>query len=122
MSQKQAPKPASKTAKDFNEKAKTYLYSVSVRPKYSRRDDFSAEIKQATADIRQLARDEGYSPGVRIRSDDGALAKLGIFFMNAPEKFAALVRKLESVQSVEKPAEKTATRKTRAAKSPARKK
>lgn len=117
MSQKQAPKPA----KDFNEKAKSYLYSVSVRPKYSRRNDFSAEIKKASADIRQLARDEGYAPGVRIRSDDGALARLGIFFMNAPEKFAAKVRRLPGVQSVEKPSEKPAGRKPRNPGSPTRK-
>jgi len=113
-----AAKPAPKAAKDFNEKAKSYLYSVSVRPKYSRRTDFSEEIRNATALIRQLARDEGYAPGVRIRSDDGALAKLGIFFMNAPEKFAAKVRKLEGVQSVEKPADKPAKKPKPAAKAP----
>ena len=56
--------------------------------------------------IRELAREEGYSPSVRIKFDDGALGKLGIFFMNAPEKFAAKVKKIEGIHSVEKPTER----------------
>ena len=97
---------ASKPSKDFNDKAKSFLYSLSVRPKYSRRTDFSADIKQAAERIRELAREEGYSPSVRIKFDDGALGKLGIFFMNAPEKFAAKVKKIEGIHSVEKPTER----------------
>jgi len=97
-----------KPAKEFNDKAKSYLYSISVRPKYSRRDDFSAEIKQVAEAIRQLARDEGLSPTVRLKFDDGALGKLGTFFMNAPEKFAAKVKKLDGIVTVEKPTDRKA--------------
>lgn len=89
--------------KDFNDKAKNYLYTVSVRPKYSRKTDFSEEITEAVKQIRELAREEGYERSVRIKLDDGSLNKVGIFFMNAPEKFASKVKKVEGVQYVEKP-------------------
>lgn len=89
--------------KEFNEKAKNYLYTVSVRPKYSRKTDFSEEINETARQIRELAREEGYDRAVRIKMDDGSLNKVGIFFMNAPEKFAAKVKKIEGVQYVEKP-------------------
>ena len=89
--------------KEFNERAKNYLYTVNVRPKYSRKADFAEEIADVAAKIRELAREEGYDRAVRIKLDDGSLNKVGIFFMNAPEKFAAKVKKIEGVQYVEKP-------------------
>ena len=89
--------------KDFNEKAKNYLYSVSVRPKYSRKTDFSDDIAAAAEKIRALAVEEGYDKAVKIKLDDGSLNKVGVFFMNAPEKFAAKVKKIDGVQYVEKP-------------------
>lgn len=89
--------------KDFNDKAKSYLYTVSVRPKYSRKSDFTQDITDTVARIRELAREEGYDRSIRIKLDDGSLNKVGIFFMNAPEKFAAKVKKVEGVQYVEKP-------------------
>ncbi len=89
--------------KEFNDKAKSYLYTVSVRPKYSRKTDFADDISETAARIRELAREEGYDRMVRIKLDDGSLNKVGIFFMNAPEKFAAKVKKVEGVQYVEKP-------------------
>ncbi len=94
--------------KDFNEKAKTFLYSVSVRPKYSRKTDFTEDMSAAAKRIRELADEEGCSGKVRISFDDGGLNKLGIFFMNAPEKFAAKVKKLDGVQYVEKPSDRKA--------------
>lgn len=94
--------------KDFNDKAKSYLFSVSVRPRYSRRTDFTDDIDAVVKQIRELAREEGYERSVRIKLDDGSLNKIGIFFMNAPEKFAAKVKKMEGVQYVEKPAERKA--------------
>ena len=89
--------------KEFNDKAKSYLYTVSVRPKYSRKTDFADDISETAARIRELAREEGYERMVRIKLDDGSLNKVGIFFMNSPEKFAAKVKKVEGVQYVEKP-------------------
>ena len=55
------------------------------------------------ADGIRVARDEGYDRSIRIKLDDGSLNKVGIFFMNAPEKFAAKVKRVEGVQYVEKP-------------------
>ena len=94
--------------KEFNEKAKTFLYSVSVRPKYSRKTDFTEEMEAAAKLIKELAEEEGCSAKVRVSFDDGSLNKLGIFFMNAPEKFAAKVKKIEGVQYVEKPSDRKA--------------
>jgi hypothetical protein len=96
--------------KEFNEKAKTFLYSVSVRPPYSRRKDFTEDMQAMAKRIRELAEEEGCSAKVRISFDDGSLNmnKLGIFFMNAPEKFAAKVKKLDGVQYVEKPSDRKA--------------
>lgn len=95
--------------KDFNDKAKSHLFSVNVRPKYSRRKDFTDDIADVVKSIRELAREEGYERQVRIKLDDGSLNKIGIFFMNAPEKFAAKVKKIPGVQYVEKPADRKAT-------------
>ncbi|MBI1214375.1 MAG: hypothetical protein GC185_00985 [Alphaproteobacteria bacterium] len=100
---------------DFNEKAKSYLYSINLRPKYSRKKDFSEDIREMAARIRQLARDEGYGRMVRVKFDDGSLNKIGVFFMNAPEKFAAKVKKLDGIQSVEKPTDRTAAASARRA-------
>lgn len=94
--------------KDFNEKAKTFLYSVSVRAKYSRKTDFTEDMQAAAKSIKELAEEEGCASKVKISFDDGSLNKLGIFFMNAPEKFAAKVKKLDGVQYVEKPSERKA--------------
>lgn len=94
--------------KEFNEKAKTFLYSVSVRPKYSRKTDFTEDMNAAAKLIKELAEEEGCSSKVKVQFDDGSLNKLGIFFMNAPEKFAAKVKKIEGVQSVEKPSDRKA--------------
>jgi hypothetical protein len=98
----------SKPGKEFNEKARSFLYSVSVRPKYSRKTDFSEDISATAERIKSLAAEEGCSDKVKIQFDDGRLNKLGIFFMNAPEKFAARVKKLEGVQYVEKPSDRKA--------------
>jgi hypothetical protein len=94
--------------KEFNEKAKTFLYSVSVRPKYSRRTDFTGDMQAAARLIRELAEEEGCAAKVKVQFDDGSLNKMGIFFMNAPEKFAAKVKKIEGVQYVEKPSDRKA--------------
>ena len=94
--------------KDFNEKAKTFLYSVSVRPKYSRKSDFTEDMNAAAKLIKELAVEEGCENKVKVSFDDGSLNKLGIFFMNAPEKFAAKVKKLDGVQYVEKPSDRKA--------------
>lgn len=94
--------------KEFNEKAKTFLYSVSVRPKYSRKTDFTEDMNAAAKLIKELAEEEGCSSKVKVQFDDGSLNKLGIFFMNAPEKFAAKVKKIDGVQSVEKPSDRKA--------------
>jgi hypothetical protein len=98
------PKPG----KEFNEKAKSFLYSINLRPKYSRKKDFSDDIAAMAARIRKLARDEGYDRMVKVKFDDGSLNRIGVFFMNAPEKFAARVKKLDGIQSVEKPTDRTA--------------
>ena len=94
--------------KDFNDKAKTYLYSVSVRAKNARKRDFSDDVKAAAKKIRSLAASEGYDKQVQTKCDDGSLNKAGIFYMNAPERFAAKARKVEGVHAVQKPSDRKA--------------
>jgi signal transduction protein with GAF and PtsI domain len=94
---------ASKTSKEFNEngKAKVYLYSLSVRPKGARKRDFTQEAKDVMELIRELARREGLEQQVQVKVDSGELGKLGVLFMQAPEKFAAKVKKIDGVYEVE---------------------
>jgi hypothetical protein len=98
---------SSKASQDFNDKARVYLYSVSVKPKgSSSKADFTAAAQKIAARIRDAAKDKGFEKNVKVQLDKGALAKAGIVFMNAPEKFAALVKKMDGVESVTKPNDK----------------
>jgi len=100
--------------KDFNEKAKKYLYSISVKPERARKSDYTAPAQSMADKIRDLATEEGYEEAIKINIADKSLARLGIFFLNAPEKFAAKVKKLDGVTAVEKPSprkKKTSSRK-----------
>lgn len=89
--------------KDFNAKARKYLYSIGIKPKGSRKADFTAAARAMAKQIEDLAAEAGYEEAVKINIDDKSLARLGIFFINAPAKFAAKVKDIEGVQSIEKP-------------------
>jgi len=94
------------TSKDFNDKAKCYLYSVSLRAKGSRaKTDITEDVKAMMRRIRELAKNAGLDGQVKVKNDDGTLGARGIFFMHAPAKFAASVRKIEGVHYVERPSE-----------------
>lgn len=93
-------------SKAFNDKAKTYLYSIGIRAKGSRsKTDATEETKAMMKRIRDIARDAGIQDCVKVQADDGTLGKRGIFFMNAPAKFAAQIRKMDGVHYVERPSE-----------------
>lgn len=93
-------------SKAFNDKAKTYLYSIGIRAKGSRsRADATEDTKAMMKHIRDMAREAGLQGCVKVQADDGTLGKRGIFFMNAPAKFAAHIRKLNGVHYVERPSE-----------------
>lgn len=93
-------------SKSFNDKAKTYLYSIGLRAKGSRsRADATAETEAMMKKIRGMAKDAGLQDCVKVQADDGTLAKRGIFFMNAPAKFAAQIRKMDGVHYAERPSE-----------------
>jgi len=92
--------------KAFNDKARTYLYSIGIRAKGSRsKADATADTEAMMKRIREIARDAGIQNCVKVQADDGTLGKRGIFFMNAPAKFAAQIRKIEGVHYVERPSE-----------------
>jgi hypothetical protein len=93
-------------SRDFNDKAKCYLYSVSLRAKGSRaRTDITEDVKAMMRRIREMAKSAGLDAKVRVKNDDGTLGARGIFFMNAPARFAAQVRKIDGVHYVERPSE-----------------
>ncbi|HCS22715.1 MAG TPA: hypothetical protein PLW48_12180 [Alphaproteobacteria bacterium] len=92
--------------KDFNDKAKCYLYSVGLRAKGSRaKTDITEDVKTMMRRIREMAKNAGLENQVRVKNDDGTLGSRGIFFMHAPAKFAAQIRKIEGVHYVERPSE-----------------
>lgn len=96
-----------KPAKEFNKKTKAprlYIYSVSLRTN-TRKKDYTAETRRVMESVKTLAAQEGFGGKVTINPEE-SMDKIGIFFMKAPEKFAALVRKLEGIQYVEKPADR----------------
>jgi len=93
-------------SKTFNDKAKTYLYSIGIRAKGSRsKADATDETKAMMRHIRDMAREAGLQACVKVQADDGTLGRRGIFFMNAPAKFAAQIRKIDGVHYVERPSE-----------------
>ena len=98
--------------KEFNSKAKKYLFTVSVgeNPK----KDYSEKTRNVIESVRKIAEKSGLGDPVQIRPN-AALAKAGAFFMNAPEQFADKVRRLEGVISVEKPAARKAAPASRSA-------
>lgn len=97
---------SNRPSKAFNDKAKTYLYSIGIRAKGSRsKADATEETQSMMKRIRDMARDAGIQDRVKVQADDGTLGKRGIFFMNAPAKFAAQVRKIDGVHYVEQPSE-----------------
>ena len=101
-----AKKRSMSPAKEFNDKARSYLYSVGIRAKGSRsKADASTECVRAMKQIREMAKEAGLQNVVKVQADDGTLGRRGIFFMNAPAKFAAQIRKLEGVHYVEQPSE-----------------
>ncbi len=92
--------------KDFNDKAKCYVYSVGLRAKGSRaKTDITEDVKAMMRRIREMAKTAGLENQVRVKNDDGTLGSRGIFFMHAPAKFAAQIRKLDGVHYVERPSE-----------------
>ena len=93
-------------SKDFNNKAKCYLYSVGLRAKGSRaKTDITEDVKTMMRRIRDMAKSAGLDQDVKVKLDDGTLARRGIFFMHAQAKFAAQVRKVEGVHYAERPSE-----------------
>lgn len=92
--------------KDFNDKAKCYLYSVSLRARGSRaKTDITDDVRAMMRRVREMAKSAGLDEQVKVKIDDGTLARRGIFFMHAPAKFAAQVRKIEGVHYAERPSE-----------------
>lgn len=84
-------------------KVRTQFYSVAVKTGRSRKKDFTAETEKAMEHIRALAASRDMEGHVKLKKDGEALTKLGIFFMNAPERFAEEVKTLPAIKSVEVP-------------------
>lgn len=98
---------ATKPSKDDKSKVRSHFYSVSIKTDArSRKKDHTATTEKKIEEIRNLAASAGFEDMVKIRQDDETMTRLGIFFMNAPEKFAEKVKRLEGIKQVERPAEK----------------
>lgn len=97
-------------------KVRTHFYSVAIATGRSRKKDFTAQTEKIMGEIEALAEAQALTAHVTLKKDDESLAKLGIFFMNAPERFAEEVKGMDGIKSVEKPAARnkaTGTKSTR---------
>lgn len=110
------PRPPS-AARAFNDKARAYLYSVGTSPRgANRKTDCTDDAHNTAQRIRHLAESFGQAAEVSVTFASDTLTRQGIFFMNAPAKFAAEVRRMDGVHYVDRPAprNKCAARKPRA--------
>lgn len=91
-----------------------HFYTVAVRPPSA---EAVAQAPAGMVDLRLLtdtmmqqvrakAKDMLVDQSVRLTVDQTALAQKGIFFMQAPARFAEDVRHLEGIQSVDTPLNK----------------
>jgi hypothetical protein len=87
-------------------KVRTHFYTVALKTGRSTKKDFTAATEAMMASIEELARATDIAAHVTLKTDGEALTKLGIFFMNAPERFAEDVKNIDGIKSVEKPATK----------------
>lgn len=94
-----------------------HFYTVAVRPPAA---DIVAQAPAGMVDLRLLtdtmmqqvrakAKDMLVEESVRLTVDASALAQKGIFFMQAPARFAEDIRQLDGIQSVETPLKKRKT-------------
>lgn len=85
------------------------FYTVAVRPPAPTPAQ-SVDLRLLTdvmmQRIRARAQDMLVDQSVRLTADSSALASKGIFFMQAPARFAEDVRHLDGIQSVDVPANK----------------
>ncbi len=83
------------------------FYTVAVRPPAPAQ---SVDLRLLTdvmmQRIRARAQDMLVDQSVRLTADSSALASKGIFFMQAPARFAEDVRHLDGIQSVDVPVNK----------------
>lgn len=88
-------------------KARQHFYSVSIRTDGRQKNkDHTSTTKKKVTEIKNLAASMGFDD-VTVKMEDETLAKLGIFFMQAPERFAEDVKNIDGIKTVEKPAAAT---------------
>lgn len=85
-------------------RAKQHFYSVSIRA--DKKKDNTRDTQRAMAKVKALAASMDFADAVEIKTDGETFTRLGIFFMNAPEKFADQVKDLDNIVEVKKPAER----------------
>ena len=88
-------------------KVRTHFYSVAVKTPRGKKKDLTTDTEKMMDSIRELALEKRVSTHVKLKKDDESLAKLGIFFMNAPERFAEEVKTIPGIKYVEKPPART---------------
>ena len=103
-----------------NEALRLHFYTVAVRPPATATLHTAARHVKELADmsgltdvmmerIRARAHDLQLDSSVRLTGDAQALAQKGIFFMQAPARFADDIRGLDGIQSVDTPLNKRKT-------------
>ncbi len=99
------------------EPLRLHFYTVAVRPPAAAavlaapegKVDLRLLTDAMMQQVRNHAQDMLLDNSVRLTADTSALAAKGIFFMQAPARFAENVRNLDGIQSVDTPLNKRKT-------------
>lgn len=97
------------------EPLRLHFYTVAIRPPLHAEttSDSKVDLRLLTdammQQVRSKAQDMLIDHSVRLTADTSALAAKGIFFMQAPARFAEDIKNLDGIQSVDAPMSKRKT-------------
>ncbi len=101
---------ASTLTEKFTHNLRTHFYTVALYTGKNRAADLAGVTEQVMAKIIERAQAQSLADSVQLTADGQGLSRKGIFFMQAPARFADEVRMLDGVGSVETPIKRGAQR------------
>ena len=101
---------ASTLTEKFTHNLRTHFYTVALYAGKSKTMDLADVTEQVMAKIRDRASAQSLADSVQLTADGQTLSRKGIFFMQAPARFADEVRMIDGIGSVEMPIKRGAQR------------
>lgn len=101
---------ASTLSEKFTHNLRTHFYTVALYAGRNKACDLASATEQVMAKIRDRAQAQSMADSVQLTADGQALSRKGIFFMQAPARFADEVRMIEGIGSVDMPIKRGAQR------------